>query len=60
LLHDQVSLQAADTTPASADQSIDQGGERGHAKRALEQRWHDLMIREVEFRSLPRRPAATG
>jgi anaerobic magnesium-protoporphyrin IX monomethyl ester cyclase len=60
LLHDQVSLQVADTTHASADQSIDQGVERGSAKRALEQRWHDLMIREVEFRSLPRRPAATG
>jgi anaerobic magnesium-protoporphyrin IX monomethyl ester cyclase len=60
LLHDQVSLQVADTTHASADQSIDQGVERGRAKRALEQRWHDLMIREVEFRSLPRRPAATG
>jgi anaerobic magnesium-protoporphyrin IX monomethyl ester cyclase len=60
LLHDQVSLQVADTTHASADQSIEQGVERGRAKRALEQRWHDLMIREVEFRSLPRRPAATG
>jgi anaerobic magnesium-protoporphyrin IX monomethyl ester cyclase len=60
LLHDQVSLQVADTTHASADQSIDQDVERGRAKRALEQRWHELMIREAEFRSLPGRPAATG
>jgi len=55
LLHDQVSLQAADS-PAGADPRLD----HGRAKRMLEQRWHDLLIREVEFRSRPRQPAATG
>jgi anaerobic magnesium-protoporphyrin IX monomethyl ester cyclase len=55
LLHDQVSLQAADS-PAGGDPRLD----RGRAKRMLEQRWHDLLIREVEFRSRPRQPAAAG
>jgi anaerobic magnesium-protoporphyrin IX monomethyl ester cyclase len=56
LLHEQVSLQAVDATETSADLSVD----RGRAKRALDQRWHDLLIREVEYRSLPHQPAATG
>jgi anaerobic magnesium-protoporphyrin IX monomethyl ester cyclase len=55
LLHDQVSLQALDTA-ASADPS----GDRGRAKRTLDQRWRDLLIREVEYRSRPHQPAATG
>jgi hypothetical protein len=55
LLNDQVSLQAADS-PAGADPRLD----RGRAKRTLEQRWHDLLIREAEFRSRPHQPAAAG
>src|SRR5882757_4200639 len=55
LLHDQVSLQAVDTA-ASANPS----GDRGLAKRTLDQRWRDLLIREVEYRSRPHQPAATG
>src|SRR6202011_1764679 len=39
LLHDQVSLQTADT-PARADPS----GDRRRAKRTLDQRWHDLLM----------------
>jgi radical SAM superfamily enzyme YgiQ (UPF0313 family) len=56
LLHDQVSLQAVDATQRSADPSV----ERGRAKRMLDQRWHDLLTREVEYRSRPHQPAATG
>jgi anaerobic magnesium-protoporphyrin IX monomethyl ester cyclase len=56
LLHDQVSLQAVEDTEVSADPSLD----RGRAKRALEQRWHELLIREVEYRSPRHRPAAAG
>jgi anaerobic magnesium-protoporphyrin IX monomethyl ester cyclase len=55
LLHDQVSLQTLDTA-ASADPS----GDRGRAKRTLDQRWRDLLIREFEYRSRPHQPAATG
>jgi anaerobic magnesium-protoporphyrin IX monomethyl ester cyclase len=55
LLHDQVSLQALGTA-ASADPS----GDRGRAKRTLDQRWRDLLIREFEYRSRPHQPAATG
>jgi anaerobic magnesium-protoporphyrin IX monomethyl ester cyclase len=55
LLHDQVSLQALDTA-ASADPS----GDRRRAKRTLDQRWRDLLVREVEYRSRPHQPAATG
>jgi anaerobic magnesium-protoporphyrin IX monomethyl ester cyclase len=55
LLHDQVSLQALDTA-ASADRN----GDRGRVKRTLDQRWRDLLIREVEYRSGPPQPAATG
>jgi anaerobic magnesium-protoporphyrin IX monomethyl ester cyclase len=54
LLHDQVSLQAEDR--ASGDPS----GDRGRAKRRLDQRWRDLLSREVEYRSRPHHPAATG
>jgi anaerobic magnesium-protoporphyrin IX monomethyl ester cyclase len=56
LLHDQVSLQAVDATQRSADPSV----ERGRAKRTLDQRWHDLLTREVEYRSRPHQPAAAG
>jgi anaerobic magnesium-protoporphyrin IX monomethyl ester cyclase len=56
LLHDQVSGQAADMTVVSADPGVD----RGRAKRALEQRWHELISREVQYRSRPRESAATG
>jgi anaerobic magnesium-protoporphyrin IX monomethyl ester cyclase len=52
LLHDQVSLQALDTPQPSA--------ERTRAKHALEQRWQDLLGREMQYRSPPRRSAATG
>ena len=55
LLHDQVSLQAADAAAGAASD-----GDRGHAKRTLDQRWHDLLDREVEYRSRPHQPAATG
>jgi anaerobic magnesium-protoporphyrin IX monomethyl ester cyclase len=55
LLHDQVGLQAVGT-----EMSSDLNVERGRAKRALAQRWHDLLIREVEYRSRPHQPAATG
>jgi anaerobic magnesium-protoporphyrin IX monomethyl ester cyclase len=55
LLHDQVSLQALDAAASAVP-----GGDRGRAKRALDQRWRDLLIREVEYRSRPRQPAATG
>jgi anaerobic magnesium-protoporphyrin IX monomethyl ester cyclase len=64
LLHDQVSLQAADTARASPGRSVApvaaEAADRGHAKRALDQRWHDLLIREAEYRSLPQQPAAAG
>jgi anaerobic magnesium-protoporphyrin IX monomethyl ester cyclase len=56
LLHDQVSRQAVETTAVSADPGVD----GGRAKRALEQRWHELISREVQYRSLPRESAATG
>jgi anaerobic magnesium-protoporphyrin IX monomethyl ester cyclase len=56
LLHDQVSRQAVETTAVSADPGVD----RGPTKRALEQRWHELISREVQYRSLPRESAATG
>jgi len=55
LLHEQVSLQAVDTAAGDAP-----GGDRGRAKRALQQRWHDLLTREGEYRSRPHQPAATG
>ena len=55
LLHDQVSLQAADAAAGAASD-----GDRGHAKRTLDQRWHELLDREVEYRSRPHQPAATG
>jgi anaerobic magnesium-protoporphyrin IX monomethyl ester cyclase len=51
LLHAQVSLQAVDAA---------QSGDHGLAKRKLDQRWHELLIREVEYRSRPHQPAATG
>jgi anaerobic magnesium-protoporphyrin IX monomethyl ester cyclase len=54
LLHDQVSLQAVDRT------SADPSGDRGLANRRLDQRWRDLLSREVEYRSRPQQPAATG
>jgi anaerobic magnesium-protoporphyrin IX monomethyl ester cyclase len=54
LLHDQVSLQAVDRT------SADPSGDRGRANRRLDQRWRDLLSREVEYRSRPQQPAATG
>jgi anaerobic magnesium-protoporphyrin IX monomethyl ester cyclase len=55
LLHDQVSLQAVHAAP-NTDSRLD----HGRAKRALDQRWHDLLIREVEYRSRPHQPAAIG
>jgi anaerobic magnesium-protoporphyrin IX monomethyl ester cyclase len=55
LLHDQISLQAVDTT-ASADPRLD----RGRVKHMLDQRWDALLIREVEYRSQPYNPAAIG
>jgi anaerobic magnesium-protoporphyrin IX monomethyl ester cyclase len=55
LLHDQVSLQAVD---AAAGGESD--GDHGRAMRRLDQRWHDLLDREVEYRSRPQQPAATG
>jgi len=55
LLHDQVSLQGADT-----DAGTDPRGDPGRAKRALDQRWRDLLIRESEYRARPHQPAATG
>jgi anaerobic magnesium-protoporphyrin IX monomethyl ester cyclase len=55
LLHDQVSLQGVDT-----DAGADPHGDRGRAKRTLDQRWRDLLIREGEYRSRPHQPAATG
>jgi anaerobic magnesium-protoporphyrin IX monomethyl ester cyclase len=64
LLHDQVFLQAADTTQMGAEPNFAPvaagAADRGGAKRALEQRWHDLLIREAEYRSLPEQPAAAG
>jgi anaerobic magnesium-protoporphyrin IX monomethyl ester cyclase len=55
LLHDQVSLQGVDT-----DAGADPLSDRGRAKRTLDQRWSDLLIREGEYRSRPHQPAATG
>jgi len=55
LLHDQVSLQATDA-PAGAGPRID----RGRAKRVLDQRWNELLINEVEYRSRPHHPAPSG
>jgi radical SAM superfamily enzyme YgiQ (UPF0313 family) len=55
LLHDQVSLQAVDGAAGAASD-----GDHGRAERALDQRWHDLLAREGEYRSRPRQPAATG
>ena len=55
LLHDQISLQAVDAAAGAASDS-----DHGRAKRTLDQRWHDLLDREVEYRSRPRQPAATG
>jgi anaerobic magnesium-protoporphyrin IX monomethyl ester cyclase len=52
LLHDQVALQ----TPDMAEET----GEQQRARRALDQRWHELLSRESQFRSLPCESAATG
>jgi anaerobic magnesium-protoporphyrin IX monomethyl ester cyclase len=52
LLHDQVSLQTQDTPEETAEQH--------RARRALDQRWHELVSREVQFRSLRCESAATG
>jgi len=62
LLHDQVSLQAVDMTSGGpgASRSSDPSGDRVRAKRALDQRWHELQLREVEYRSRPHQPAAAG
>lgn len=55
LLHDQVTLQGVDT-----DAGSDPRSDHGRAKRSLDQRWRDLLIREDEYRSRPHQPAATG
>jgi hypothetical protein len=35
-------------------------GEQQRDRRALDQRWHELLSRESQFRSLPCESAATG
>jgi anaerobic magnesium-protoporphyrin IX monomethyl ester cyclase len=52
LLHDQVTHQTAD--------SAEDAEEHSQVQKALDQRWQELMNREMEFRSPSRRTAATG
>jgi len=52
LLHDQVSLQTVEPSPGIA--------EHGRARHVLDQRWEQLLDRELEYRSPARQSAATG
>ncbi len=52
LLHDQIALQTAVDAP--------DGESHGRARRALDQRWQDLMAQELQYRSPLDRSAAAG
>jgi anaerobic magnesium-protoporphyrin IX monomethyl ester cyclase len=52
LLHDQIALQTAGTPKTSDEQHGAQYG--------LERRWHELLAREVEFRSVPHESTAAN
>ncbi|HXI77172.1 MAG TPA: radical SAM protein [Steroidobacteraceae bacterium] len=52
LMHDQVTLQTGDLSPA--------GGAAGDVRSALDERWQDLLGREMQYRSPTLHAAATG
>jgi anaerobic magnesium-protoporphyrin IX monomethyl ester cyclase len=52
LLHEQIDLQALD--PSSL------GAEQDRARRTLDQRWHDLLSREAQYRSLAQPLSVNG
>jgi anaerobic magnesium-protoporphyrin IX monomethyl ester cyclase len=58
LLHDQITLQAGDGDPVGRDAV--HGDESSRAGRALEQRWRELLSREIDYRSPLRQAAIAG